>query len=240
MSEIIGIIGAMQVEIDLLVNQLEDLQTTSVADMTFYSGRLHGTDTVIVRCGIGKVSAAMTTQALIDRYAPHRIINTGVAGALDPTLDIGDLVVSSDLVQHDMDVTGLGYKPGVIPELDGLAQVRGKLAFETDDQLCQVIASAATEVDPHITVVRGRIVSGDQFVCTREQRERIIATFGASCCEMEGAAIAQVCWRNGIPFVVARTISDKADDSSKVEYRDFEQKTAERCAAIISKALNLL
>lgn len=237
MSAHIGIIGAMQVEIDLLLDQLCDQRVSRLADMTIYEGTISGVPVAIVRCGIGKVSAALCTQALIDRAAPDCIINTGVAGALDARLDIGDLVISTDAVQHDMDVTGLGYEPGVIPELDGLAERRGRLSFEADEALAEAVLASAREVTPDITVTRGRVASGDQFVCTQELRSRIIDTFGAACCEMEGAAIAQACWRNGTPFVIVRTISDKADHTSTVDYRVFEQQTAERCAAIVANAL---
>lgn len=232
----IGVIGAMQVEIDLLVARLSDLCESTVADMTIYEGTLGATPVAVVRCGVGKVSAAMCTQALIDRFSPTHIINTGVAGALDASLEIGDLVVASDLVQHDMDVTGLGYEPGVIPELDA-PELRGKRTFVTDDALAQAIVDAAAVVAPDATTIRGRIASGDQFVCTQELRSFVIDTFGASCCEMEGAAIAQVCWRNSVPFVVVRAISDKADDTSSTEYPEFEATIANHCAEITAHAI---
>ena len=236
----IGVIGAMHVEIELLISQLANLHETAVADMTIYEGTLGGTPVAVVRCGVGKVSAAMCTQALIDRFSPTHIINTGVAGALDPSLDIGDLVVARDLVQHDMDVTGLGYQLGTIPELDAIAELRGKRTFDTDDTLAQAIIDAAAIIAPGAAVIRGRIASGDQFVCTQELRNRVIEAFDASCCEMEGAAIAQVCWRNGIPFVVVRAISDKADDTSSTEYPEFETVIAHHCAEITAHAIATL
>lgn len=240
MSERIGIIGAMQVEIDLLIERLRDRRETNVGDLRFFEGTLAGRDVVVVRCGVGKVNAAMCTQALIDRFSPACVINTGVAGALEDDLAVGDLVVSTDLVQHDMDVTGLGYEPGYIPELGTDATFAGIGSFDTDERLRSALCEAASDVEPGITVQLGRIASGDQFVCTQELRDHVIATFGASCVEMEGAAIAQVCWRNGVPFVVARTISDTADASSSVEYRMHEQEMAERCAAIVARMIELV
>lgn len=231
----IGIIGAMQVEIDLLLERLEHDRITTVADMAIHEGTLSGVPVAIVRCGIGKVNAALCTQVLVNQSAPSHIINTGVAGALDTSLEIGDLVISTDAVQHDFHVTGLGYKPGMIPELGaGQSPIS---SFVADEQLAQIIQQAARSVAPTIKTVRGRIATGDQFVCTQEARERIIGDFGALCCEMEGAAIAQACWRNGIPFVIVRAISDKADDTSKVEYRFNEQQIAEHCAAIVAHAV---
>ena len=236
----LGIIGAMQVEVERLIAAMSQDKVVEIAGMVFHEGQLNGTEVVIVRCGVGKVSAAMCTQALIDRFAPTHVLNVGVAGSLDATLDIGDLVVSTDAVHHDMDVTGLGYPPGLVPELDEQAELHGKRFFEADEHLRSVVLRAAADVAPEITVVEGRVASGDLFVCEQADKERIASTFGAKCCEMEGAGIAHVCWRNEMPFVIVRTISDKADGTSKVEYRVFEEQTAQRCAAIVDRAVDLL
>ena len=224
----LGIIGAMEVEVARLIASMTQDETTELADMVFHEGLLHGTHVVIVRCGVGKVSAAMCTQALIDHFAPTHILNVGVAGALDPSLDIGDLVVSTDAVHHDMDVTGLGYPLGLVPELDDAAELHGKCFFEADERLRAVVLQAAHDVAPEMMAVEGRVASGDLFVCEQADKERIVSAFDAKCCEMEGAGIAHVCWRNGVPFVIVRTISDKADGTSKVEYRAFEEQTAHR------------
>ena len=239
MSERIGIIGAMEVEVVTLIGKLENETATTVAGMTFHEGLLSGVPVVVVQCGVGKVSAAMCAQALIDRFGVSQVVNTGVAGALDTALNVGDVVISTDAVHHDMDVTGLGYEPGVIPEL-GVWPLRGLLSFPASEHLRGVMRTAAAEVAPNITVVEGRVASGDQFVCTREAREFIIATFRACCCEMEGTAIAHVCYRNEVPFVIVRMISDKADDSSTVEYREAEEVTAHGCAAIVERAVALM
>ena len=233
MSQKTGIIGAMETEVATLVAQLEGDVATTVSSMTFHEGTLHGAPVVVVRCGMGKVNAAMCAQTLVAQFGATRVINTGVAGSLDPTLNIGDLVVSVDALHHDMDVTGLGYPKGQVPDLD-------TLAFAASAELRQAVCRAAAQVAPDITVREGRVVSGDQFVSSAAQREPIIRTFAASCCEMEGAAIAQVCYRNRVPFVIVRAISDKADDESAVDYPTFERQAAEHCARIVERTLELL
>lgn len=238
MQDPIAIIGAMQVEIDQIIANLENPLTMDYADITVHRGLLHGAPVVVMRSGVGKVSAAMCTQSLIDHFSPEMVINTGIGGSLDASLNIGDIVVSSDLVQHDVDVTALGYEPGVIPQLGG--EGRGMFNFEADENLRDALLRAAEQVAPEITAASGRIASGDQFIAAPDQRKKIVDTFGARCCEMEGAAIAQVCWRNGLPFVVARVISDKADGSADMDYPTFEEQAAHRCAAIVSRAIELL
>ena len=233
MSERIGVIGAMANEVKTLIEEMSCETASTIAGMTFHEGTLSGADVVVVQCGVGKVSAAMCAQALIDRFGVTKVINTGIAGSLDNVLDIGDLVVSTDAVQHDMDAGGIGCNPGVIPFLD-------VLSFPADEELRTVALAAARAVAPDITARAGRIASGDQFICTAEQRKRIIDTFGARCCEMEGGAIAQVCWRNDVPYVIVRAISDKADGSSTMDYLEFEEKAARHCAAIVTYALGIL
>lgn len=236
----LGIIGAMQVELDLLLTHVKDDVVSCVSGSEFHVGTVEGVPVVIVRCGVGKVNAAMITQTLIDRFGATHVINTGVAGALDASLDIADLVVSTDAVHHDMDVTGLGYEPGFVPELVDEQKKLGKVAFEADESLRALVLRAASEAAPDATVVMGRVASGDLFVCESADKERIRTTFGASCCEMEGAAIAQVCWRNNVPFVIIRAISDKADETSKDEYRDLEAQTAQRSSSITLRAIRML
>jgi adenosylhomocysteine nucleosidase len=236
----LGIIGAMEVEVDLLLGHMAVDGATQVSGTVFYEGSIAGTPVVVVRCGIGKVNAAMTTQTLIDRFGATHVINTGVAGGLDPSLEVGDIVVSADAVQHDMDVTGLGYVRGMAPEMTSLTIEGGKAFFEADERLRALAVAAAAEVAPEVTTIEGRVASGDLFVCEDADRERILKTFGAHCCEMEGAAIAQVCWRNRVPFVIVRAISDKADDSSKDNYRSAEAETGEHCARIALRTIGLL
>ncbi len=222
----IGIIGAMEVEVDLLRAQTEVRGTEHVAGMDVTLGTLTDHDVVIVRSGVGKVSAGVCVQVLCDRYGVDRIINTGVAGSLDPTIDVGDIVVSTSCVQHDVDATVFGYEPGQVPGLPA--------SFEADDILAQAAVAAVGVAAPEVRAHRGRVASGDQFVHDAATKDRIAKTFSARCCEMEGAAIAQAAWLNGVPFVVVRAISDKPGTTSTMEYSEFEAIAARHCAGIVA------
>ena len=221
-----GIIGAMDDEVAALKEALTEENIKTVAGMEFHEGKLNGKEVVVVKCSVGKVNAAACAQILISVFGVDRIINTGVAGSLDAQIDIGDIVVSTDAVQHDMDVTALGFARGEIP-------YSNQFAFPADEEMRKSAVQAVKEAAPDIHVFEGRVCSGDQFIASREQKEAILAAVGGMCCEMEGAAIAQVCSLNGTPFVIIRAISDKADDSEEMSYMEFEQAAAERCAAIV-------
>ncbi len=224
----IGIIGAMDVEVELLKQQLKDTQLSIVAGMGFCAGSLGAADVVVVRSGIGKVDAAVCAQVLVDHFAVTAIVNTGIAGSLDDELDIGDLVVSTDCVHHDFDASALGYGPGEIPGL-------GTVGFPASPELRAAALSAASIVAPEVRAHEGRVVSGDQFVSDAVQKRRLVETFGGACCEMEGAAIAQTAWLNGVPFVVVRAISDKAGtEGQTTDYATFERAAALHCAKIVS------
>ena len=220
-----GIIGAMDSEVTALKEALTEEKVSTIAGMEFHEGKLDGQDVVVVKCSVGKVNAAACTQILIDRFDVDRMINTGVAGSLDADIDIGDIVVSTDAVQHDMDVTPLGYAKGEIP-------YSSQFVFPADEGMRKSAVQAVSAVAPEIHVFEGRVCSGDQFIASHEQKEAIISEFGGLCCEMEGASIAQVCSLNETPFVIIRAISDKADDSEEMSYVEFEQAAAERCAAV--------
>lgn len=222
----IGIIGAMDVEVARLKDRLEDLSVSVVAGSTFCEGAIDSTPAVIVKCGVGKVDAAVCVQVLVDLFGVEAVVNTGVAGSLDNRLDIGDVLVSADAVHHDVDVTNLGYAPGEVPGL-------GTTYFPADERLRKAAVDAVAAVAPEIACVEGRVASGDQFVRSQGEKRRIRDTFGASCAEMEGASIAQAAWMNHVPFVVVRAISDKADGSSQMEYPTFEAAAAEHCAKIV-------
>lgn len=220
----LGIIGAMTIEVDTLKEKLSNLQVTQRAGMEFYEGNLEGCPAVVVQCGVGKVNAALCVQILCDCFDVTHIVNTGVAGSLSADLDIGDFVISSDAMYHDFTCSTLGYPVGQVP---GLA-VR---SFAADQKLLDLAKAAAEQVHPgHARV--GRVASGDQFVAAKAQKMQIIADTNALCTEMEGAAIAHAAWRNNVPFVVIRAISDKADDSAEMDYPTFEQIAAHRCAAV--------
>ena len=220
-----GIIGAMEEEVATLQAALTEAAVQTLAGMEFHEGKLDGMPVVVVKCSVGKVNAAACAQILISVFGVDRIINTGVAGSLDARIDIGDIVISTEAVQHDMDVTALGYAPGEIP-------YSNTSVFPADEAMRRSALQAAGAVAPDIHVFEGRVCSGDQFIASRGQKEAILSAFGGLCCEMEGAAIAQVCHLNGTPYVIIRAISDKADDSEEMSYLEFEQAAAERCAAI--------
>lgn len=231
MSDIkVGIIGAMDSEVSDLKAQLIDAETKVVAGNEYVSGRLNGVDAVVVKCGIGKVNAAVCAQALCDLFGVTHVINTGVAGSLDAKIDICDIVVATDAVEHDLDVTPLGYRPGEHPDFK-------LVAFEADTHLREVILEAAATAAPDIHAYAGRICSGDQFIGSGAAKERITSTFEGSCCEMEGASIAHVCWLNKVPFAEVRAISDKADDSGSMNYQEFEIKAAANSTKIVLAAI---
>ncbi len=227
----LGIIGAMEEEVETLLAQMEDKEPQDRAGSTFYSGLLCGLPAVVVRCGIGKVNAALCVQILCDVYGVTHVVNTGIAGSLDAALDIGDLLVSRDAMYHDFDCCHFGYPMGKVP---GMPE-----AYEADDLLCRYAMEAAEKVHPGHGRL-GRVASGDQFVCDQAQKDRIVSVTGAQCTEMEGVGIAQAAWRNGVPFVIIRAISDKADNSAEMDYPTFERQAAHRCAqvtAVLAKRL---
>lgn len=224
----IGIIGAMDLEVESLKAEMSVSKVEKKAGMEFFEGTLNGADVVIVRCGIGKVNAALSAQVLADLFHVTHIINTGVAGSLNSKLDIGDILISTDALQHDMDVTALGYRPGEIPQL-------GRLEFPADRRMADLAKAACEKVNPDIHAELGRVVSGDQFISSKEVKNRLIELFAGDCAEMEGAAIAQVAYLNGIPFVIIRAISDKADDSSEMDYPTFEAAAAKHSAALVKE-----
>ena len=213
----IGIIGAMDEEVEQIFSAMELTKQETKASMTFNAGKLSGRDVVIVRSGIGKVNAAVCTQILVDDFNVDYVINTGIAGSLKAEIDIADVVISSDVLHHDMDATGFGYPLGQIPRMD-------TLSFAADDRLIKLAKEACAKVIPQIGVHVGRVVSGDQFISDKAVKDRISKNFEGFCTEMEGAAIAQTASLNGVPFVILRAISDKADDSATMDYPAFEKQ----------------
>lgn len=212
----LGIIGAMDEEVNLLKISMKDINLKKVASMDFYEGTLMGKEIVVVRCGIGKVNAAVCTQILADLYQVDAVINTGVAGSLRNEIDIADIVLSTDALQHDMDATGFGYEHGIIPRMDCSV-------FEADKKLLAIAKEVCTEVIPEVGIHTGRIVSGDQFISDSSKKEWLVEKFDGCCTEMEGAAIAQAAYLNGLPFLIIRAISDKADHSAEMAYEEFEE-----------------
>ena len=220
----LGIIGAMACEVEALKGKMENVTVGSHAGSEYFEGTLEGLPAVVVQCGVGKVNAAMCAQVLCSVYGVTHLVNTGIAGSLCAELDIGDLVVSRDAMYHDFTVTAFGYPHGKVPGMD-------VIAFPADETLVDYAFAAADSVNPGHAKI-GRVASGDQFVCEKVQKEKIIEVTQALCTEMEGAAIAQTAYRNGIPFVILRAISDKADDSAEMDYPTFEAMAAEHCAKV--------
>ena len=226
----VGIIGAMEEEVAVLKKEMELEEIITAASMEFCKGLLCGKDVVVVRSGIGKVNAAVCTQILIDRFGADVIINTGVAGSLDAKIDIGDMVVSTDLVEHDMDTTAFGDPLGQVPRMD-------TFSFPADVELVKKAVLANEEANPDIKTFTGRIVSGDQFVSSPDVKEKLVENFGAKCTEMEGAAIAHVAYLNKVSCVIIRAISDKADNSASMDYPSFEKKAIEHSLRLVRNLL---
>lgn len=225
-KRIVGIISTMENEIMLLKNCMEVDTTETVSGMTFIRGKLSGRPVVLVQCGRGKVNAGVCAQTLILRFGVNSIVNTGVAGALKNEINIGSIVISTDAVQHDMDVTALGYKRGDIPG--------NKLSvFLADTELCRSAVASAKAVVPQKRIYEGRVCSGDQFVADSAKKRLMGEELGALCCDMEGAAVAQVCAMNATPFVILRAISDKADDVGHIAYQGLFEAVARHSAAIV-------
>ena len=222
----LGIIGAMDQEVAEIKNQMTDVRIERAAAMDFYRGKLRGKDVVVVRSGVGKVNAAVCTQILADRYGVDAVVNTGIAGSLRNEINIGDIVLATDAVQHDMDATCFDYPAGKIPQMD-------VYEFKADEKLRELAKECSKEVIPDVGVFEGRVLSGDQFVSSREKKNWLTETFGGYCTEMEGAAIAQAAYLNGIPFLVIRSISDKADDSADIDYKTFEMKAVENSVKLM-------
>ena len=226
----IGIIGAMDEEVAVLKEEMNIEETFEYASMQFCKGTLCGKNVVIVRSGIGKVNAAICAQILVDKFNAEMLINTGIAGSLDAAIDIGDMVISTDLVEHDMDATIFGDPLGQVPRMD-------TFSFPADKKLVELAVAANEEANPDIKTFTGRIVSGDQFVSSAEVKDKLVENFQAKCTEMEGAAIAHAAYLNKISCVIIRAISDKADNSATMDYPTFEKKAIEHSVRLVRNLL---
>ena len=230
----IGIICAQKIEVDGLKAVMEDPESFVKAGLEFVSGKIFEQDVVLLECGVGKVNAARCAQILIDRSNPDYLINTGVAGGIGPDLKIGDIVLSTDLIQHDFSMNALGC-------VDGCLTLEGPkdepTLFHADEALLTGFEKVAKETAGEGAIHRGRIATGDTFVADRESKQRIYDSFGALACEMEGAAIAQVAQAARVPFLVIRAISDLADGSASESYANFERHAAELSARMLLRFL---
>ena len=227
----IGIIGAMEQEVSRIKEMMKEVKITTKASMDFYEGILEGKKVVVVRSGIGKVNAGMCTQILADIYGAEAVINTGIAGSLNNDVNIGDIVLSTDVLHHDMDAVGFGYKKGQIPQMK-------EFSFPADEKLRKLAMKVCREVNPEINVFEGRICSGDQFISDKGVKDAIVSEFGGFAVEMEGAAIGQAAY--GIPFLVVRAISDKADGSAHMDYAEFEMAAIEHSVKLTVRMIQEL
>lgn len=216
MYKTIGVIGALGEEVEELIGAIENSVVIKKAGMDFYKGEINGKSMVIVKSGVGKINAAACTQILIDVFEADLIINAGVAGSLKNEINIGDVVIALDVVNHDMDATGFGHPLGEVPNMD-------KTYFEANDELVDKVKLICEKVNPDIQTFKGRVLSGDQFISDRAKKDWLVKTFEGYCTEMEGVAVGQTAWINGVDFLVLRAISDKADGSAEIDYNDFKE-----------------
>lgn len=222
----IGIIGAMEVEVEKLKKDMTVDSISTKAQMEFCEGTLNGMPVVVVRSGVCKVNAALCTQILVDTYKVDAVINTGIAGSLNAEINIGDIVISTDVVYHDVSAVEFGYPLGQIPQMK-------VFSFAADEPLARKAQEVCNRVNPEIRVFRGRVCSGDQFVSSTETKKKITENFHGFCAEMEGAGIAQAAYLNNVPFIIVRAISDKADNSAYLDYAVFEKQAVEHSVKLI-------
>ena len=225
----IGIIGAMALEIDGLKKEMENTSANTISGVEFSVGVIGGTEVVIAQAGVGKVNAAVTAQTMILKYNPSVIINIGVAGGIEPSLKIGDIVVADKVCEHDMDTTAVGDEPGYITGID-------TVYMHCDNEISNIISQCAKDMGLH--TVRGTIATGDIFVAENSVRNRISQLFNGVAAEMEGGSIGHVCVMNNVPFAILRAMSDCANDDSKVDFPVFAAKAAENSIQIILRFLN--
>ncbi len=224
----IGIICALRIEVDGLKALMEDAVVTEKAGLQFYSGTIYGKDVALLECGRGKVNAAVGTQIMIDLFHPDVIINSGVAGSLVKNLLIGDIVISSDCVEHDINCTALEEPKGQI-----WFTGEKRIDIPADKAVCDKLAACCDSLGATVTV--GRIASGDLFVVYRRQRELIAMEFNALCCEMEGGAVGHVCYMNKVPFAILRSISDDFKFNKPENYEEFSQLAADRTVRALKR-----
>ena len=230
----IGIIGAMHEEIMELKNSMTNINEVQISNLKFYEGKLCSKDIVLVESGIGKVNAAISTTLLISHFKVEKIIFTGVAGAVNPKIKVTDIVIGTDLVESDMDVTAGGnYKLGEIPRMKSSN-------FKADPYLFNLAESVAIKLFGSDKVHKGRIISRDEFVASSEKVNKLREIFSAECVEMEGAAVAHVCEVMNIPFIVIRSISDKADDEAGMSFDEFVKIAARNSKSIVEGILSII
>jgi adenosylhomocysteine nucleosidase len=228
----IGIICALKIEVNGLKELMENPEVTKKAGLEFISGKIYDKDVVLLECGSGKVNAAVGTQIMIDLFNPDALINSGIAGSLSKRLTIGDIVISTDCVEHDINCTELDEPRGQIRFTD-----EKRIDIPADKELCDKLAECCQNLGSH--VMRGRIATGDVFVVYRSKREFIAYEFDALCCEMEGGAVGHVCYMNKVPFAILRSISDDFKFNKPENYEEFSQLAADRSIKALKKFIQM-
>ncbi|WP_099204930.1 5'-methylthioadenosine/adenosylhomocysteine nucleosidase [Scatolibacter rhodanostii] len=231
MQRPIGIIGAMNVEIEALLSQMEIENEEKIASLTFYIGKLNQTNCVISRCGPGKVNAAVCAQTMILKYNPRLVINSGVAGGIASDMEIGDFVIANSCVQHDCDTTALGDPPGLVSGIN-------IINIPCDLEAAEKIKKAAQDI--YGNAYMGVIATGDIFLNSREKTKELNHLYEAMACEMEGGSIAHVCYMNQIPAAVLRSISDKGDEDSNMDFPAFAKMAAEKMQKLLLAVIDKL
>jgi adenosylhomocysteine nucleosidase len=229
----IGVITAVNAERDAVLSKMRDVREYHIYGIEFYKGLIGNAPCITAMSGVGKVNAARCTQLMIDRFLPPRIVNVGSAGALHPEIKIGDVIISTSCIQHDLDLTAFGLRKGFWGETDGFIPADVGLVA-----LCKEAMRRSSGAE--FNIFSGPIATGDQFNDSVEQKERLYREFGAYCIEMEGAAIAQVCAMCNIPFVIIRSISDSPSEDTSSLYENFKTLAAERCATFLSHLVEYL
>ena len=228
----IGIICALRIEVDGLKALMEDAVVTEKAGLQFYSGTIYGKDVALLECGVGKVNAAVGTQIMIDLFKPEVVINSGIAGSLTKHLTVGDIVISSDCVEHDINCTAVEEPRGQIWFTD-----EKRIGIPADKEVVEKLAECCKGLGSHVMV--GRIATGDIFVTYRSKREFIAFEFDALCCEMEGGAVGHVCYMNKVPFAILRSISDDFKFNKVENYEEFKELAADRAIKAIKIFIKL-
>ncbi|PKG38393.1 5'-methylthioadenosine/S-adenosylhomocysteine nucleosidase [Psychromonas sp. Urea-02u-13] len=228
----IGIIGAMDEEVSILKAKLENIQTTNIAGCEFYQGQLNGKEVILTKSGIGKVAAAVATTLLLERFQPDTIINTGSAGGYDTSLNVGDIVISTEVRFHDVDLTAFGYEIGQMAQLPA--------AFEADKALIAVAQDAAQTIED-LNIIQGLICTGDIFMADPKKAEIARNNFPTmAACEMEAAAIAQVCHQFKVPFVIIRSLSDIAGKKSELSFEQYLPIAAKNASVLVEAIVDRL
>ncbi|MBE7026559.1 MAG: 5'-methylthioadenosine/adenosylhomocysteine nucleosidase [Ruminococcaceae bacterium] len=227
----LGIIGAMDIEVDMLKSMLSDTQSEKISGVDFVKGKLHGKDVVVARCGIGKVNAAICAQSMILKYAPDTIINIGVGGSLSNILDIGDVAIADFVVQSDADTSPLGDPVGLISTIN-------IIKIPCSQKVASLLSKCADNLG--VRTLKGTISTSDAFIANSEKKDWLVSNFDAIACEMEGGSIGHVCYVNGVDFGVLRAVSDKADGTSHMDYGQFCAMAAKNSTALICEYIKNL